>query len=544
MDTPRLNLLAEPLIRIRDTQGQAASLTLPELFVALTHDTVRDYPALRPHQRHPWHSLLVQLAAMALHQAGESQPWETPADWQRALLALTPDHPDGAAFCLVSPHDQPAFLQSPVPGGALDGWKVTPTPDALDMLVTSKKHDLKGEVMKKARTDDWLFALCALQTEGTYTKAGPTEFYYGSVRMSGLQGSRPHVGIRPNGAPGLRWHRDLLIALDNYSKISDTYGFDPSGLKLTWSVVWSRESKSIPLATLDPLFIEICRLVRLTLDAPSQSLRALRRGSVIQRVAGRNMQGNIGDLWTPIDRKYNLDSPSAFQIGKRGISYDTAADIVYPQTLARFIPSPAQRLLPSDGDKDLSVLICGIGRGAKGVSAGLRYREVPIPSNALRLLRRGQSSLIARISKERVESISSMKQHVLWPALTHLFDTGRHRDQGEKTTESVGERASSFCSIFERTEDARFFDDLNIELDADTEADRHAERLRWLIGLAERAETVLRSAFAIGPQCGERRYRARSRALSYFHGALRSGKHFPELAQHLHADSFAEETAP
>ena len=51
MNTPSLNLLTDPLIRIRDADGQTRPLNLPELFVALGHDAVRDYPALRPHQR-------------------------------------------------------------------------------------------------------------------------------------------------------------------------------------------------------------------------------------------------------------------------------------------------------------------------------------------------------------------------------------------------------------------------------------------------------------------------------------------------------------
>ena len=95
MDGPRLNLLDEPLIRIRDAEGTLQRLSLPALFVQLGRDAVSDYPALRPHQRHPWHALLVQLAALALHEAGETAPWDNAADWRTALLALTPDHPDG-----------------------------------------------------------------------------------------------------------------------------------------------------------------------------------------------------------------------------------------------------------------------------------------------------------------------------------------------------------------------------------------------------------------------------------------------------------------
>lgn len=165
MDALRLNLLDEPLIRIRDPDGKLQRLSLPSLFVQLGRDVVRDYPSLRPHQRHPWHALLVQLAALALHEADETEPWDNVADWRTALLALTPDHPDGCAFSLLAPHDKPAFLQAPAPGGTLDGWKDIATPDALDMLVTSKNHDLKGERMRWAEADDWLFALVSLQTQ-------------------------------------------------------------------------------------------------------------------------------------------------------------------------------------------------------------------------------------------------------------------------------------------------------------------------------------------------------------------------------------------
>lgn len=543
MNAPSLSLLNDPLIRIRDAGGQTRSVNLPELFVALGHDAVRDYPALRPHQRHPWHSLLVQLAALALHQAGEAQPWDAPDDWREALLALTPEHPDGSAFCLVAPHDKPAFLQASVPGGKLDDWKRIPTPDALDMLVTSKNHDLKGERMRRAKADDWLFALCALQTEGTYTKAGPTEFYYGSVRMSGLQGSRPCVGVIPDGGPGQRWGRDVQIALRSRESIAETFGLNADGLRLIWSAPWAGNSPSFSVGSLDPLFVEVCRLVRLSIDFPNAPIRAHRRGTEVQRIAGKRSRGCLGDLWTPIDRKSVTDELSAFQIGKSGLSYSTVAEILYPQSVARFIPCPAQQFQKSeDAESGANVLFCGIARAQKGVSAGLQYRKVLVPRRAVGMLRRGLLSPLALASKQRVDAIGTMKHDVLWPALACLFETGASRERNEKTPNSIKDSANAYCLKFEAIEDARFFDDLNLELDADSEDLQHAERLRWLVGLAERAEAVLRSAFAIGPQCGERRYRARSRALSFFHGALRNDKHLPQLAQHLRAHSTAEET--
>lgn len=118
---------------------------------ALGRDEIRDFPALRPHQRHPWHAFLVQLAAMALHHADRDAIFESEQAWKDALLALTPDDQDGAAWCLISPHDRPAFMQAPVPSGAVGSWKNRlSAADELDMLVTSKNHDLKAARMRQA----------------------------------------------------------------------------------------------------------------------------------------------------------------------------------------------------------------------------------------------------------------------------------------------------------------------------------------------------------------------------------------------------------
>lgn len=118
------SLLDDPLIDYRQLEdGSIVRATLPQLFVAMAVDAVRDFPQLRPHQRHPWHALLVQLAAIALHRAGRREVFTSVEDWRAALLALTPDDPDGAAWCLVAPPYRPAFLQAPVPDGSLLSWK-------------------------------------------------------------------------------------------------------------------------------------------------------------------------------------------------------------------------------------------------------------------------------------------------------------------------------------------------------------------------------------------------------------------------------------
>jgi CRISPR system Cascade subunit CasA len=159
----QFSLLDQALIRYRTSNRQERYATLPELLIAFNNDEVSDFPALRPHQRHPWHAFLVQLAAIALHAAKRDTPFETAGEWRTALLALTPDDSDGAAFSLVAPDDRPAFLQAPCERGASRTWKkCLATPDALDMLVTSKNHDLKAQRMAHAQAEDWIYALVSL----------------------------------------------------------------------------------------------------------------------------------------------------------------------------------------------------------------------------------------------------------------------------------------------------------------------------------------------------------------------------------------------
>jgi CRISPR system Cascade subunit CasA len=105
--------------------------------------------------------------------------------------------------------------------------------------------------------------------------------------------------------------------------------------------------------------------------------------------------------------------------------------------------------------------------------------------------------------------------------------------------DSPKDKANIYTDLFEKNEDARFFDDLNIEVES---KDGEAARLQWLIGLAERAEHHLRQAFVLGPQSGERRYAARAAALSRFHATLRSDKCLPTLADYLRQPAQKQET--
>lgn len=515
--TPELqfSLLTEPLIRYRRAgDGVTIHASLPQLFVALAADEVRDYPALRPHQRHPWHAFLVQLAAIALHKAERTTAFETSDEWRDALLALTPDDPDGAAWCLVSPPNRPAFMQGSNPGWDLSSWEtVFDAPDEMDMLGTSKNHDLKGARMHSANLEDWLFSLISLQTQ----EGSNSGSHKGISRMNSGAGSRCGVGVMPKGGVGIRWQRDIGVLQKTRSSLVETYGLSENeGLALVWLKPWDGES-SIPFSTLDPFYIEICRRVRIFTE--SGRLLARRAKTPIPRIDGGNRKGATGDPWMPVD--ISDEVPKALSLQGRGFDYKLICDILFS---GKYAKSAAQFVQSSDGD-GLILIAQGVARG-NSKTEGYHERRLPIRAKLRTLLFSKQTQPLALITGKRIDDISGVRW-LLEQSIAILFNKGVHE---RKYAPAVSNNAKEFARPFERAEDARFFDDLNEEIEA---VDPDAIRLQWMLGLVERAAAILKIAFDAGPRNGVQKYRAQSAALSRFHGGLRSDKSpLPELANY------------
>lgn len=509
----RYSLLDEPLIRYRRfDNGVMERVALPALFVALGADHVRDFPALRPHQRHPWHAFLVQLAAIAMQHADQIEPWETEFEWRDALLALTPEQLDGAAWCLVSPPDQPALLQPPVPGGRIHDWKsVCNAADELDMLVTSKNHDLKAGRSRDAEPDEWLFALLSLQTQEGFLGAGN----YGISRMNGGFASRPGVGVAPIGRWGERWSRDVDVLLAQRERIAAERGLaDSGGHALLWLLPWSGED-GLAFTSLDPLYIEVCRRVRLTLRG--NRLAALTAGSKVSRIVAKDLKGVTGDPWTPVD----VAEGKALTVTGDGFGYKLVSDLL---TGSKYSAGVAQSLAGWPEGASIQLIAQATSRG-QGKTEGYHERRIPVSPKLRGLLLGPQRATVADIAKQRITAIAELRK-LLWSALVILFANGN----ADRATDSVKDKAGPFSKLFERAEDARFFTDLAEEIEAD---DGDAQRLLWLIGLAERAEAVLQAAFNAGPRSGVQRYKAQAAALSRFRSGLRGPKAaLPALANH------------
>jgi CRISPR system Cascade subunit CasA len=513
------NLLEEPLLHYRRVgSGERIACTLPELFIAMAHDQVRDFPALRPHQRHPWHAFLVQLAAIALHRAERTEPFATAQEWQAALLALTPDDPNGAAWCLVSPVDRPAFMQAPEPSGDICTWKNRlVAADELDMLVTSKNHDLKAARMLRSSPEEWVYALVSLQTQEGFLGAGN----YGISRMNGGFASRCGVGVHPNGRWGMRWMRDTAaISRHRQSLVNDLDFVDANGHALIWTIPWDGAT-SLSLNSLDPWYIEICRRVKLRQEG---GLKAQVTGSKSPRISAKELNGNTGDSWMPVDSA----AAKALTITSRGFDYKLSSELLLG---SKYRKPSAQEWLTTDDVEGVHFIAQGVARG-QGKTEGYHERRIPISRTIRKAFQTQKTDALAKLAEERIAAIAEVRK-MLWAALVALFNSGAKDETGKDkdASDAIEKRAALFAQPFEAECDAQFFSELTAEIEAD---DRDAVRRQWLCDLADRAERVLRSAFDVGPRSGQLRYRAQSAALRRLHGQMRSEKSkLPALAQAL-----------
>jgi len=255
------SLLDDPLFRVRLPDDTVQAQTLPQILHTLSTDNVLSFEALQPHQQQAWHSFLVQLAAMAIAREAQGQLPSSPDAWRDVLVGLA-NGSEAAWHLVVDDVSQPAFMQPPVPEGTLDeaGYDTEVyTPDHLDMLITSKNHDLKPHRITHPRLEHWIYALMTLQTMEGYLGPGN----YGIVRMNGGSSNRPMLGLTRSLTWGDRFSRDIDVLTDYRKKIASRYDYDLDGLSLLWTKPWSgAKDDTINVHDCDPYFVEICRRIR------------------------------------------------------------------------------------------------------------------------------------------------------------------------------------------------------------------------------------------------------------------------------------------
>ena len=508
-----MNLLCDPVFSI----SNGTRISLPALFAAMARGEVSGFAALRPHQRPAWHMFLVQLGALALWTADRDDLPQDVDFWTDALRGLTADHPDDAPWRLVVPDGtRPAFMQAPIPEGLK--WSEVATPDALDMLITARNHDLKQAVARRAAAEDWVYALVSLQTCEGFGGRGN----YGIARMNGGSSSRPLVGLAPARGedmsldPSAWWARDVKLLLAARANGRHRNVGTPGGQALLWCLDWP-DGRQLDIRVLDPWFIEICRRVRLTdEDGRLSAKRATSKGT---RSDAKALKGNTGDPWTPV----HTDGRS-LTLGENGdFDYRRLCDLLFSGDWNRpFLACPA------DGETGDMLLVAEAFARGNSKTGGFKSRVIPVPGNVVALF---SSDTVGTLAKGQIEEIAEFAASLRY-ALA-LMAAGGVRD-------SIGAKHYSYASParrrFEQAADRLFFPSLWRRAGVATESDDAVfEAKRAFLGdLRKAAETELNAALPTMPCPAVLRPRAEARAGRAFRNRL--WKPYPELFDREQAD--------
>lgn len=492
------NLLEEPLIGVEEL-GVNRFVTLPELLQALAEGRRLSFTGLQPHQHLSWYAFLVQLAAMALNASGATGT--NGFNWMAGLLGLT--NQSREPWCLVvEDMGLPAFMQPPLPDRPTKWTSDETSPDGLDTLITAKNHHIKLQRMVAARPEHWVYALINLQTTQGFFGAGN----YGIVRMNGGFSSRPMVGIVPSTDWSDRFRRDLAMLLVNRSKLVADFGYaSVGGHQLLWLVPWDGIG-AISLSTCDPLFLEVCRRVRLENALAGIVSHAIRSEGT--RIAGAKARlGDVGDAWTPVEVKGH----KSLTVGKGGFGYSLVQELLFGD---KYQGGVAQALTAADGDMPI-LLTQALARG-NGVTEGLHRREIPLPPKARRLLGRPEErARMGVLAKHRVELAAKTKTDVLMLALRIVC-------QGDpaKLDHRAKDGSARWAKLFDQEVDSIFFDEFWGAAEQSSEETNTPEAIEneWITKLLDLATQTLEVAMAEVPMASTRKYRIRAAAERAFYG--------------------------
>ncbi len=492
------SLLDGSVISVLYRNGDTAATNLPVIFTGLLDNTIVSFEALQPHQQQAWYSFLVQLAAMAVARENNGEIASTPDEWKELLLKLA-DGSEAAWHLVVDDVSKPAFMQPPVPEGSLEEAKYSSdiqTPDELDMLVTSKNHDLKGNRILHPESEHWFFALLTLQSMDGIMGRGN----YGIIRMNSGYGNRPFLGVTPELSWSSRFKRDMRVLLDNRSDLLSMY--KSNGYTLLWIPFWDGGKKSgIQLFECDPYFIEICRRIRFKKN-DGEFLCFKTNTKASRLTAPDDLKGRTNDPWTPINKK----EIKSLSVGENGFTYKLLQELLLGQEYAKPIAMELQSDEKNGGYLVAVALIRGMGK-----TNGLDKRVISIPSKVYRLFsNESDKELFAERARDRVTLASEVQKNILYPSISSLLSSG--------TGERIDfEKVAQWINRFDQEIDRRFFESLwaSVEMEQE-EATRQWEKI-----LLEEAEKIFKEAERSTPIAQIRRLRAVSKARSMFYGQAR-----------------------
>ena len=526
-DGQMYDTLTEKFIRVRERGGQNARTTMPGLLALLMQDNVETLPAMRPHQRHGLHSMLVQTAVMGMEQAGVRTPPRDESSWREILEGLTPGYPGHEPWCLVVENPRaPAFMQPPCdPEGYPEKFRQPATsPGNLDVLVHSKNHEVKQHAVRHPEPDDWMMAILNMQTMDGSSGSGRK----GISRIQTGSYSRPALSLMPlDGMIGAEVRRDVLALRQALPGIREQYGFYPAqgGITLVWTVPWDGlEEERLMLDELHPLYVEISRRMRMSLK--DGAMMANYTTSEKPRIRGKEDWKATGDPWAPVYARtgqvMRVTSEDAF-------SY---RDLTACLLGGDWLHPPLLRPTPMEQEEGAPmVLVARATARVQGKTFGHHERRIIMNH-------RFQQALVdpevrqeaGEIALDRIQQAGDIQKMLRSAARTFMEGGDRQRMTGKTQGRENPEHKRNLNAAgkrFTQLVDARFFQEFQRELEAPT-AERPAIRQDWIAnrraGIAQQARNVLQETIESGRHQGRDAWRAQADAENQLEGRLRGPK--------------------
>lgn len=410
-----ISLLREQLFAV-SLDGGDELLSLPGVLHHLCLGDLEDFCHLRPHQVHGWMGFLVQLAAGALFNCGASVEDTSVEFWETALSILDDS---GLGFGLITELGELGFMQPKLTQNRIDkiagtpmnyirysdklkkGFNIFHTPDALDYIVYSQKHDVKGRNMIIAELDMWVYALVSFQTMNFYN--GKKNFEVG--RNGSGYSSRPYMSLIPDLSYCNRFKSNLAATLEARDGLVQRGGFAAkNGILLSWLPEWPAK-RSLKVSELDPLYIDTARRVKL-IDGPI----ALGFSSTVRHVDARR---GVEDIWLPRRRAKKPEKRILYSISSK-FSYRKILELFFLDTMDK---SPVML-----AREDSQVIYCQVQSLGQGKVKEFHERVIDLPEEVkdLMLTEEGRQELLERANR-MIGHVDTFVEDIMKPVLRNCL---------------------------------------------------------------------------------------------------------------------------
>ncbi len=529
------NLLTEPLITVETAVGDRERRTLPGVLAELSAGNIAAFPALRPHQRHPWHAFLCQLAAMALMTAEET---ELPVDedsWRTLLRRLAPDWPDDEPWSLIVKNEsKPAFMQPCLPEHLGNVQYTAISSDEIDSLKNSKNHDQKQSISYLENPENWVFGLISINTCGTSDSGN----YKGGFRQASGYKRRFGVSFTPSPDTSTMFSRDTRALLELHEDLTEECGcFANYGCEmLLWLRVWDGIKSAYRFDEIDLYALEICRRYRLRWDGSRIVADRRKNKDLLKELSNKSKEGKnqlsttsgaVGDPWGSTIRGENPAFLAA-HIGLRRLSYSFVSDLIFGNN--GYQESPLLEPRPDEEGKDGFIVIRGIATDTsnKGNGKTIGYHERVIPAKIeiqKAIGKKSKDPLLGKISESRINDAKEIYKS-LSESIAIIANSARLNKNGYPDTREKLEIGYKLAENIENYIDANFFDALWVEYESSHDEQKKI-RNAWVADLIEKAVRLLNSTAEVLPLPTVHYYRVLFSARRHFDRRKRDA--FPDL---------------